>query len=163
MLALAGIEISSRFFPGLNTGLIGELSLVHDIPELKTNDMPTFDVTDEQLAEKHAREAAVMPSLLQELPQHLADLLVIYEEQEIPEAKFVKHLDKNLPYAVDINGAGIKVMNEDYNVYTAEQMLEKNEINEKRFREKFPYPSHEPLHLAHTYLANKFALKFDEA
>lgn len=162
MLALAGIQISKEYYPGFDSGLIAGLGLVHDFPELKTGDMPTFDVTEEELAQKHAREGNELPGLMEELPSHLADLLMMYEEQQQPEAIFIKHLDKLLPYAVDIQGAGIKVMNEDFGVFTSKQLFEKNEVLEARWQSKFTDPSHEPLHLAHSHLANKLALKFDE-
>lgn len=162
MLALAGIEISKKYYPGLDTGFVGQLSLVHDLPELKTGDIPTFDITDESLAHKHLREATELPNLLKELPPHLGDLLSVYEEQQVPEARLVKHIDKLLPYSVDINGAGIAMMIEDCGVTNAQQLLEKNEILESRFRAKFTDITHVPLHEAHTILANKFALQFEE-
>lgn len=162
MLALAGIEIGSQYYPGLDTGLIGKLALVHDFPELKTGDVATFDLTEEQLSQKHQNEAQELPELLRSLPPHLADLLMIYEEQTLPEAQFIKHLDKLLPNAVNNVGAGIKVMKEDYNVTSATEFFIKNETLEARFKKTFNNPTHQPLHLAHTFLANRFALQFDE-
>lgn len=162
MLALAGVEIASRYYPGLDSGFVGKLAMVHDFPELKTGDVATFDITDEQLKQKHDNEKAELPVLLEELPPYIADLLQIYEEQESPEAVFVKHIDKLLPNAVNIAGAGVEVMHEDYNVHHTLQFLAKNEMLETRFRGAFPNTSHDPIHLAHTYLANKFALQLPE-
>jgi 5'-deoxynucleotidase YfbR-like HD superfamily hydrolase len=162
MLALAGIEVSSTYYPGLDSGLIGKLALVHDFPELKTGDIATFDITDEQLAQKHANEQAELDTLLDELPPHIADLLSIYEEQELPETIFLKHLDKLLPNAVNSAGAGLKVMKEDYGVDTAMQFRDKTETLEYRFKKMFNHPSHAPLHFAHRYLADKFAMQLPE-
>jgi hypothetical protein len=162
MLALGGIEVIRQHFPGLDPGLGGQLALVHDMPEIKTGDVATFKIGDKQLKEKHANEKRQLPGLLKELPPHIADLVVIYEEQELPEAKVIAHLDKDLPNAVNITGAGLAVMEEDYQVTSVEQFLKQNLENEKRYRERFPDPHHEVLHMAHSYLANKFALQFEE-
>jgi putative hydrolase of HD superfamily len=157
MLALAGIEIATRYYPGLDSGLVAGLALVHDFPELETGDVATFDISDDQLRQKHINEQAKLPQLLGRLPAHIGDLLVIYEEQTTPEAKFVKHTDKLLPNAVNIAGDGVKVMHEDYDVYTKQQYLQKNTLLEERFRRTFDDDLHEPLHLAHTVLADQFA------
>lgn len=162
MLALAGVEIASEYFPGFDTGLIGKLALVHDFPELKTGDVATFDITDEELRQKHQNEARNVSILLKELPPHIGDLLTIYEEQELPEAEFVKHVDKLLPNAVNIKGGGLQVMSEDYKVSTTSEFFAKNETLETRFKKTFGKPEHEPLHLAHSVLAHEFALLFPE-
>lgn len=162
MLALAGIEIVSTYYPGLDAGLASSLALVHDIPEIKTDDVATFDISDEQLQQKYKAEAESLPALLEELPTHIADLLSIYEEQKMPEARVIRHLDKLLPHAVNISGAGKEVMNEDYSVTTVGELMAKNQINETRFQNMFPEEHHVPLHQAHSVLAQKFALTFIE-
>lgn len=162
MLALASVEIASRYYPGLDSGLIGKLALVHDFPELKTGDIATFDITNDQLAQKHSNEQAELPALLNELPPHIGDLLQTYEEQELPEPIFVKHVDKLLPNAVNTTGAGVEVMREDYGVRNTKHFYSKTEKLEDRFRTLFTDSSHEPLHLAHTYLADTFALQLPE-
>lgn len=160
MLALAGVEIASTYYPGLDSGLIGKLALVHDFPELKTGDVATFDLTDQQMAQKHQNEQANLPQLIEELPPHLADLLTLYEEQRLPEAKFVKHTDKLLPNAVNTSGAGMHVMNEDYDVFCQAQFRQKNGVLSQRYRNNFPDQSHDVLHLAYDQLANRFAETF---
>lgn len=162
MVALAGIEIVSRYYPGLDSGLTGKLGLVHDFPELITDDIATFDLTDEQLSKKHSDEQAALPQLLTKLPPTLADLVIIYEEQKLPESRLIKHIDKDLPNAVNLIGAGIEVMAEDYGVYSAAKFSEKNAVLARRYKKAFPDPSHDILHGAYDLLANRFALKFNE-
>lgn len=163
MLALAGIEVSSTYYPGLDSGLIGKMALVHDFPELHTGyDVATFDISDEELAQKHANEQAGLPEFIAMLPPHLGDLLQLYEEQQLPEAKIVKHLDKLLPNAVNTTGAGVAVMREDYQVHSVEKFIEKNQVNETRFNNLFTDTIHTPLHHAHSYLAAIFADQLSE-
>lgn len=163
MLALVGIEIAHQDRPDLNRGLVGELALVHDLIEVKTGDMPTFQATEEQLRQKHAREQAELPGLLEELPPHLAELLKLYEAQKLPETVFLKNLDKLLPYPVDIIGAGEKVMHEDFGITTRQEFLDQDAVLEQRWRNKFPSPKHDVLHAAHRWLGQQFAVKLPDA
>ncbi len=162
MLGLAAMAIGATRYPGLNTGLMTQFALVHDLVELKTNDVQTFKTDKKTLEAKHKAEQAALAELQKTLPPYLADMLTCYEEQVLPEARLVRHIDKLLPYGVDIRGAGLAVMEEDYEVTTAEQLLGQNADNEKRFAEMFPEQSHAILHRAHGVLATKFALMFDE-
>lgn len=162
MLGLLAMEAGTKYYPGLDVGLMTQFALVHDLVELETKDLPTFKVTDEELQLKHQAEQDALQRLQDTLPAYLADMLTWYEEQEQPEARLVRHLDKLLPYAVDINGAGLTVMRE-YGVTTATQLLDQNKTNSERFRDMFPEKSHEILIKAHNVLANKFALQFEEA
>ena len=162
MLGLLAMEAGNKYYPGLDTGLMTQFALVHDLVELETKDMPTFQASDEDLKLKHKAEQAALEKLQDTLPPYLADMLTWYEEQEQPEARLVRHLDKLLPYGVDINGAGITVMREDYGVTTAAQLLNQNNKLRDRFSNMFPEKSHDVLIKAHDVLANKFALQFEE-
>lgn len=163
MLGLTALEVGTRYYPGLDSGLMTKFALVHDLPELKTGDVPTFKATEADLVAKQKAEQAALAELCTSLPSHIADMLMYYEEQQIPEAILVRHLDKLLPYAVDINGrdgAGIRTMAEDYQTTTKEQLMENNKKLESRFSHMFPAASHDPLHKAHQLLARQFARQF---
>ena len=162
-VALQTIVVITNFFPGLDAGLGGQLAMVHDFPELKTGDISTFRLTDQQLQDKHHNDKAVLPQLLDELPPYLADLVEMYEEKKLPEAKVVEHIDKLNPNSVNIIGAGVAVMSEDFDITSSQQFLKQNAKNEKRFRERFPDDHHEPLHYAHGYLASLFAEQLSES
>jgi 5'-deoxynucleotidase YfbR-like HD superfamily hydrolase len=160
MLGLASLAIAPRYYPGLDTGLMTQFSLVHDLPELVTDDIPTFKISTEELQAKHKAEQAALSSLCKTLPPHIADILVYYEEQIAPEARMVRHIDKLLPMAVDVNGAGLQIMREDYGTTTRTQFDETAATLDERYRTMFPEPEHEIAHRAHTLLAQKFAEQF---
>lgn len=162
MLGLAAMEIGTRYYPGLSTGLMAQFALVHDLVELETGDVHTFQATTEDLQTKERAEHKALEKLAQTLPTHIADMLVCYEEQKLPEARLVRHIDKLLPYAVDINGAGLYVMKKEYGVTTAQEVLEQTDTLEERFTTMFPEQGHNILHKAHKILGNRFALEFNE-
>jgi putative hydrolases of HD superfamily len=162
MLGLAGVSIAEQHFPELNSGLVTQFALVHDLVELETMDIPTFNASEVTLSAKEAAEKQALEVLGTKLNPVLMSYLVRYEEQEELEARLVRHIDKLLPYSVDINGAGVQVMIEDYNTRSVDELMENNEKLEERFHRMFPELSHSALHGAHTILANKFALEFPE-
>ena len=82
------------------------------------------------------------------------------ENERTQENVVSKMLGYQIMHKKDIEGK--KLMNEDFGVFTSQQLFEKNKVLEARWQSKFTNPSHEPLHLAHSYLANKFALTFNE-
>ena len=163
MLGLAGVSIAEEHFPKLNSGLVTQFALVHDLVELETLDIPTFNASEATLAAKEEAEKRALEALCTKLNPIIMSYLDRYEEQEEPEARLVRHIDKLLPYAVDINGAGMKIMAEDYDTHTVSQLMGHNEELEKRFHNMFPEYVHSSLHGAHTILAHKFALHFSEA
>jgi len=84
----------------LDVGLVAQFALIHDMVEAECGDTNSFGITPEGKAAKDAREAEAMVRLVTRLTPshfHLAVLLTAYEEQEKPEARFVRYLDKVLP------------------------------------------------------------------
>jgi 5'-deoxynucleotidase YfbR-like HD superfamily hydrolase len=163
MLGLAGVSVAEQHFPELDSGLVTKFALVHDLVELETMDIPTFNASEATLSAKEAAEKQALEVLGAKLNPVLMSYLERYEEQEELEARLVRHIDKLLPYSVDINGAGVQVMIEDYNTRSVDELMQNNEKLEERFHRMFPELSHTALHGAHTILANKFALEFPEA
>lgn len=163
MLGLVSMEVGNRFFPGLDVGLMTQFSLVHDLVELETGDVATFDVSQKILEEKQEAEHRALKRLQNTLPRYTADMLTWYEEQEQPEARLVRHLDKQLPYAVNINGAGITLMKEGYNVHSVKALDAKNTELEARFDHMFPETSHKVIRKTHGILAKQFARQFAAA
>jgi putative hydrolase of HD superfamily len=96
-LALSAIEIATHYHPELDTGLVAQYSLVHDLPELYAGDIQTFNITPEERKQKEQSEKLATKRLVKELPPHMAQLLERYEEQVEPEARFVRFIDKLLP------------------------------------------------------------------
>ena len=122
MLGVASLEIANILnkagLTSLNIDTIRRYPPVHDWPEIKTGDMATFDVSEEQLKKKEELEAQAMVDLKNEygiLEQSILDLEE-YNRQELLEARFVRMVDKLMPLAMDITGDGVRVVKEDYGI-----------------------------------------------
>lgn len=164
MLGIAAAAIAQKYFPDLDTGLIWRFAAVHDTPELETDDVPTFDLTPEELAEKHRREQESMHIVVERLHKISPDLaadLVEYERQEKPEAVLVKLVDKKLPVAVDIVGDGVRILREDYGIESVIELREAHVKLDRRLADKFGdnFPD---VQFAHSLLANQLEEKFYE-
>lgn len=158
MLGMVATEMARTYHPNLDSGLITQLSLIHDLPELIDNDTPTFKIDEAALQAKATREAAATTELVGTiLPPYIGSLLVRYEKQLEPETRFVRLVDKLLPVAVDIHGPGRQVMEEDYDVYTAGQLEDAESVLRARFRNMFPDNNLSTLHMARDILADEFA------
>jgi putative hydrolase of HD superfamily len=160
MLGIVATDLAIRHYPGLDNGLVSQFSLVHDLPELETDDVATFAISDSALAAKSQAEHNALPRVLDRLTPAIGDLLLRYEEQSEPEARLVRLVDKALPVVVDILGPGKKVMNEDYNVYTVEQLDSAEDRLQRRFRDMFPEQSFNVLHAMRDTLAARFRQEF---
>lgn len=137
-LALSATELATILAPQLDTGLIAQFSLVHDLPEVHTGDVWTFNATDKELADKKAAEAVALKRLMKELPPHTAQLLKRYEEQVEPEARFVRFIDKLVPAIINMLNEDANSFKEDYGVTSAEAVLEKRAGHMDRLHKMFP-------------------------
>ncbi len=137
MLALAANEIAATLELNLDSSLLNRFALVHDLLEIKTGDVATFDLSPEALAEKERREHQAKQELMAELPPVIATDLSTYERQDTREAVFIRMIDKLLPVAVDITGDGARVLREDYGVTTHEELCEAHSRLHARIAEKF--------------------------
>jgi putative hydrolase of HD superfamily len=110
MLGIIGCGLAAEYFPQLDLGLIAQLALVHDVVEAYAGDTNTLRMpTAEAKAEKEHREAAAFRRINQEfleLMPWLPVTITAYETRSMPEARFVKALDKLLPKVTHLlNGA----------------------------------------------------------
>lgn len=138
MLALVATELAHSLYPAsLDTGLVSEYAIVHDLIEIKTGDVATFQISNVDLVQKEKIEHEALESLLAELPPQTRSTLYNYEQQADPESRFVRAIDKLLPVVVDILGAGRKVMNEDYFVHSSTQLGTAHDGLGKRMAERF--------------------------
>lgn len=160
MLALIASAVAAEHFPEYDSGLICELSIVHELLELVTGDVATFNISNEALMAKTETEHLALDMVCERLPKHTALLLRVYTEQQLPEARFVRFIDKTLPVLVDILGPGSQVMHEDYNTHTREQLDAVEETLKTRFETMFPDEALAPIHIARNGLARKFAEVF---
>lgn len=139
-LAISATEIAASYHPELDVGLVSQFSIVHDLAEIYAGDVPSFTLTDAERAKKEAAEKIGLERLLNELPSHTAKLLRRYEEQQEPEARFVRLIDKLLPPI--IHAVALEANKEDfldrYNIQTAEDIDKGNELFLARLQHMFP-------------------------
>lgn len=139
-LALSATEMAAAYHPELNTGLISEFSLVHDLVEIKTGDVPTYHISEEARRQKEQNEHDALEALLAELPPHITTILRRYEEQIEPEARFVRFIDKLLPAVIHsvATEANREVFKTTYNFSSIEDVLAKRDARTAKLKEMFP-------------------------
>jgi putative hydrolase of HD superfamily len=105
MLGWLACALAARCFPDLDLGLVAQFALVHDAPEVYAGDTPTLRIDATGRAAKAAREHAAVDRLRSEFAERLPwfpDVIAAYEAQVLPEARFVRGLDKVLPKIVHL-------------------------------------------------------------
>lgn len=105
MLGWLACAIAATWYPQLDLGLIAQFALVHDAPEVYAGDTPTLRITEAERAAKAEREGTAVDRLTAEFARRLPwfpDTLRRYEQQELPEARFVRGVDKILPKLVHL-------------------------------------------------------------
>jgi 5'-deoxynucleotidase YfbR-like HD superfamily hydrolase len=137
-LAISAVELARDFYPELDRGLVAQFSLMHDFPEVYAGDVWTFNATEEDLKNKQAEEAKAIERLMTELPPHLAELLRRYEEQEEPEARFVRFVDKILPGIISIIAADASTFKDDHSIESDDHYKQSRKGHLKRIAGMFP-------------------------
>jgi 5'-deoxynucleotidase YfbR-like HD superfamily hydrolase len=137
-LAITAPELAARFYPDLDTGLVALFASVHDLVEVITGDVRTFNITDEDRAKKEAAEHDAAEYLFVTLPPFTADILKRYEAQTEPEARFVRLVDKMLPAVLNYVAAEAATFLDDYEVSTKRELVEHSERQEGRLRRLYP-------------------------
>lgn len=124
--------LACTFAPkGYDVGRIAELALVHDLVEAKVGDTNTAFITPEGRAEKEAREEKALNALYAEFADAawMMSCLTEYEEQESPESRYVRFLDKATPKITHFlnDCAAVKRMGRSYEdlVHAHNTQLEK--------------------------------------
>jgi len=159
MLGLVAPELAYMLYPAsLDANLVGAYASVHDLIEVKTGDVATFQLSENELTQKELTEHDALESLLAELPPRTRKLLYDYEQQQDLESRFTRAVDKNLPIVVDILGSGRRVMNEDYGVHTTTELGKAHDGLRNRMQQRF---SEFPQIVAdHALLCELFEMEF---
>jgi putative hydrolase of HD superfamily len=92
--------LAAAIAPGLDPHLVASFALVHDAVETFAGDTPTLRISDQGRADKAARERAAVRRWQAELGPvlpWLPDMIVRYEAQTCPEARWVRAVDKICP------------------------------------------------------------------
>jgi putative hydrolase of HD superfamily len=110
MLGWVACAIAARFFPQLDLGLVAQFALIHDAPEVYAGDTPSLRIDDAGRKAKAKRERAAISRLASEFGRRLPWFpfaIARYEQQQLPEARFVRGVDKVLPRLVHLLDGGV--------------------------------------------------------
>ena len=154
LLATIATDLAQELRPDLDVNRIRQFSLVHDMLEIKTGDVATFSTSPEEQAEKERHEKEVLDELLTELPPLEAEALQEYEEQDTPEARWTRYVDKMLATLVDITGQGVRVVEEDFGVTSLEKLCDEHGRLATKYHNMFgnEFPELDQLYALFSYL-----------
>ncbi len=97
MLSLCACALAQKMYPNLDIGKVAQFSIVHDLVEVYAGDTNTINISKEDRDEKEKREAKSLLRIKKEFHSVYPwiDMTIEeYENRQIPEARFVKTLDK---------------------------------------------------------------------
>ena len=109
MLAIIAPVVAEEYFPELDANLVARYASVHDCIEAYVGDTPTHDITEQGLLDKGDLEKlglAKLKSDFRHLPS-FAGFVESYESQVVPEARFVRVLDKSMPALLHLANGGV--------------------------------------------------------
>tara|TARA_B100000508_G_scaffold141090_1_gene146269 strand:+ start:12223 stop:12873 length:651 start_codon:yes stop_codon:yes gene_type:complete len=123
----------------LDTKLVNDLILWHDMAEALVDDMTTLSKTNAHKQLEKEAESQLVCNAPNHLQDKLGEMFKIYEEQELPEAKFVKAIDKLEPlFQILHNGTRLTFEKDpDRHARTA-TVLDKYQQNRIKYIEAFP-------------------------
>ena len=160
MVALQAAAIAAEFRPDLNPYEVGFKAIIHELIEIVTKDVQTFNISDEDLATKELREDEAIETLCATLPPFIANLVRIYQRHQDPTSRFVGMIDKTAPVAVDILGPGSTFMHEDYATHSLDELHRIHTQLTTRYERRYPEPELGILHLAQQSLMRHFESVF---
>lgn len=139
-LALTSVELAAEFYPTLDIGLVSQYSIVHDLVEVITGDIPSHTLNKKQREEKHEMERAALPALIEQLPPYTARLVQRYEDQIEPEARFVCLIDKLLPSVIHTIApeANKEEFFRRYGIESEDHLAQLSSARSRQLREDYP-------------------------
>ncbi len=108
MLGIVAPALAEQFFPHLDPNLVARYTTIHDAVEAYAGDTPTHNYADVDHASKEELEAEALRQLkadYRDLPGFVA-LAEMYDAQEVPEARFVRVVDKMMPLLMHFQDEG---------------------------------------------------------
>lgn len=147
MLGIVACAFADVVRPNLDRGLIAQFALIHDLVEVYSGDTKTIVINHKELNNKEVREQAACQRIKEEFGYvypWISRTIEEYESLALPEARFVKTLDKAMPaisYALT-DGAGLRKLG-----ITREQLLQSDLQQEYRLRQTYAHDQEEALTL----------------
>ncbi len=117
----------------LNIAKVHNLILWHDIDEIETGDIIGYLKTPEDRQREEEATGIVLAKSPLLLKNHIEDLLTEYKQQESPEARFVKAIDKMDPIFHLLNENGKRL----FDLHTATE--DQHSRIKKPYIEAYPY------------------------
>jgi putative hydrolase of HD superfamily len=136
MLTWLAPALADLLYPQLDPLLVAAFAAVHDAVEVYAGDTPTMRITPAGRAAKKARELAATAKWAEDLGSGLPWLpamIIRYEAQEEPEARFTRAVDKVLPALTHFSNGGKYLA--EYGVTAAEV----EELRPQRYAEMAEY------------------------
>lgn len=142
MLGVVACALAARHFPLLDLGLVSQYALVHDLVETYAGDTPTLRIpTVDAKAEKKAREHAAYQRIVSEFWASMPWLPITigaYEGLALPEARFVKALDKLMPKITHMLNGAIVIRDQGMSRAELAARLDAQVIEMKEYAAEFP-------------------------
>lgn len=135
MLAKVAPELATLLYPELDENLVARFATLHDDIEAYVGDTPTDMISNIDPNIKIALEAKGLKQLTSDyshMPGYVK-LIKLYESQSIPEARFVRAVDKLMVLLIQFSNNG-SVLRQNY---TYETYLECEQELLDRYRFKF--------------------------
>jgi 5'-deoxynucleotidase YfbR-like HD superfamily hydrolase len=137
MLGVIACAFAQAFVPHLDPGKIAQFALIHDLVEVYAGDTPTIVISDEAREEKDRIEKAAHERIEREfgdLYPWIHQTITDYESLAIPEARFVKTMDKVMPAIVHLlsDGKGIEILG-----YSKAELLAGTRVNDARLKQGY--------------------------
>lgn len=136
MLSLVAPSLAEAYYPDLDANLIARFASVHDAVEAYVGDTPTHDIDAAGLSDKQEREEKGLKQLLQDyagIPGFVR-IITAYEKQIVPEARFVRVVDKLMPLLVHFLEGGETLRGH----IDVPGLLDNSASRAKNLREEYP-------------------------
>lgn len=136
MLSLVAPAIAEQYFPKLDTNLVARYATIHDAVEAYVGDTPTHAITDDDYSLKQQLEKHGLKQLKKEfsfLPK-FTQIVVDYGTQLIPEARFVRVVDKWMPLLIQFSEGGHTLAS----YVNRAELLENSAVRARALRRQYP-------------------------
>jgi putative hydrolase of HD superfamily len=136
MLAIVGPIIAEQYFPHLDANLVARFATIHDLLEAYVGDTPTYNYHAVDMPAKEQREGLALQQLACDYAESPLFVGVVkqYAEQLVPEARFIRVLDKIMPLLQHFHNGGRNLRT----LTTREQLLTAQSVRNEHLREQYP-------------------------